>query len=60
LKKGSPLSPSQEMNLFRAAIQPVSFCIFDYGRSPHISDGQNLQRVGFNSPVADDEPEQFP
>jgi hypothetical protein len=26
LKKGSPLSPSREMNLFRAAIQPVSFC----------------------------------
>jgi hypothetical protein len=25
LKKGSPLSPSWEMNLFKAAIQPVSF-----------------------------------
>jgi hypothetical protein len=25
-EKGSPLSPSREMNLFRAAIHPVSFC----------------------------------
>jgi hypothetical protein len=25
LKKGSPLSPSQEMNLFKPAMQPVSF-----------------------------------
>jgi hypothetical protein len=25
LKKGSPLSPSQEMNWFKAAMQPVSF-----------------------------------
>jgi hypothetical protein len=26
LKKGSPLSLSREMNLFRAAMHPVSFC----------------------------------
>jgi hypothetical protein len=25
LKKGSPLSPSREMNRFKAAMQPVSF-----------------------------------
>jgi hypothetical protein len=26
LKKGSPNSPSFKMNLFRAAMHPVSFC----------------------------------
>jgi hypothetical protein len=26
LKKGSPRSPSFEMNLFKVAIHPVSFC----------------------------------
>jgi hypothetical protein len=26
LEEGYPLSPSWEMNLFKAAIQPVSFC----------------------------------
>jgi hypothetical protein len=55
LKKGSPRSPSFEMNLFRAAIHPVSF--LDVGGSFYLGDGRDLLGVGFDATMADNEAE---
>jgi hypothetical protein len=58
LKKGSPRSPSFEMNLFKAAMHPVSFLdVFDARGSFHAGGGRDLLGIGFDAAMADDEAE---
>jgi hypothetical protein len=47
------------MHLFKAAIHHVSFCTSLIVAGAPISMMAVIHRTGFNSPVADDEPEKF-
>jgi hypothetical protein len=53
LKKRSPCSPSFEINLFRAAMHPVSFCM----SLMHVGAFMLVMAEIFDAAVADDEAE---